>query len=142
MGTKRPKKCASHEVCERRFLIETRDDVMKERDEAVEKFDLLNTPDLAAPEHGVDVGISVDRKKLWVNRDGVCVLRIQDIPVLEVESDAVKEQERLRAKLKQQSGYIDDANNRLCAAMGDSETTGTLFDTVGRACKFGIRESD
>lgn len=40
--------------------------------------------DIIAPVHGVDVSFSEDRRVLWINVDGVCVLRVCRIPHLEV----------------------------------------------------------
>jgi len=40
--------------------------------------------DICRVEDGVEVLIRHDSKVLWVNVDGVCVLRISCIPVLEV----------------------------------------------------------
>lgn len=36
--------------------------------------------DIAAPAHGVDIGIDLRRGVLWVNVDGVCALRVCQIP--------------------------------------------------------------
>jgi hypothetical protein len=44
--------------------------------------------DITAPAVGVIVRIRRDRTVLWVDVDGVNVLRICRIPVLEVENDA------------------------------------------------------
>lgn len=43
--------------------------------------------DITAPEHGVQIIIREDRKVLWVNVDGICRLRICDIPYLSVEGE-------------------------------------------------------
>jgi len=40
--------------------------------------------EITAPEVGVQVTIRNDRKVLWVNVDNRCVLRIQDVPMIEV----------------------------------------------------------
>lgn len=40
--------------------------------------------DIAEPKHGVQVDTNEDRSVLWVNVDGVCVLRICRIPDLHV----------------------------------------------------------
>ena len=40
--------------------------------------------DITAP-HMVHVGVSADRKVLWVNVDGICVLRVCQIPYLRIE---------------------------------------------------------
>jgi hypothetical protein len=42
--------------------------------------------DINAPK-GVQVQIREDGKVLWVNVDGLCVLRINQIPVLDVEDN-------------------------------------------------------
>lgn len=36
--------------------------------------------DISDPIMGVDITVSDDKDKLWVNVDGVCILRIQRIP--------------------------------------------------------------
>jgi hypothetical protein len=43
--------------------------------------------DITAPEHGVVVSVRDDEKVLWVDVDGICVLRICQIPSgrLEIE---------------------------------------------------------
>lgn len=41
--------------------------------------------DITAPVHGVEVSVSPDGTKLWVNVDGVCVLRVCRAPRIEVE---------------------------------------------------------
>jgi hypothetical protein len=43
------------------------------------------TIDINAPKHGVQVLVRKDRKTLWVNVDGICVLRICQIPELEID---------------------------------------------------------
>jgi len=52
----------------------------------VRKITSLELTDITAPELGVQVSISADGKKVWVNVDGVCVLRITEIPELEVDN--------------------------------------------------------
>ena len=41
--------------------------------------------DINAPRMGVQVQIRDDGKVLWVNVDGLCVLRVNNIPMLDVE---------------------------------------------------------
>lgn len=43
--------------------------------------------DFNAPEHGVDITIQADGKKVWVNVDGICRLRITAIQHLEMHDD-------------------------------------------------------
>ena len=43
------------------------------------KIDELRMIDIREPEQGVEVLISEDNKRLWVNVDGVCVVRIQEM---------------------------------------------------------------
>ncbi len=38
--------------------------------------------DITAPKDGVEVEINSDGKTLWVNVDGICRLRVCQIPVL------------------------------------------------------------
>lgn len=38
--------------------------------------------DLTTPLHGVEVTISSNKSVLWVNVDGICILRICQIPYL------------------------------------------------------------
>ena len=40
----------------------------------------LRLIDIRSPEKQVEVQISDDGKRLWVNVDGICLLRIQDMP--------------------------------------------------------------
>lgn len=54
--------------------------------------DLLPMLDVRAPRSGVDVTVSHDQKSLWVNIDGMCVLRVEEIPHLAVFSPAPKEE--------------------------------------------------
>jgi len=44
--------------------------------------------DIFSPEHGVDISVSDNR--LWVNVDGVCVLRIGGIPKTPLMADMRK----------------------------------------------------
>lgn len=41
--------------------------------------------DIAEPQHGVTVDTNADKSVLWVNIDGICVLRICRPPYLRVE---------------------------------------------------------
>ncbi len=43
--------------------------------------------DLVSPRVGVQVQIETTGRTLWVNVDGICRLRIQDIKHLEVDDD-------------------------------------------------------
>lgn len=43
------------------------------------------TLDITAPDAGVSVGIRGDGKVVWVNIDGVCALRVCQIPHLTVD---------------------------------------------------------
>lgn len=45
-----------------------------------------NLLDITAPKHGVDVSVSDDRTMLWVNVDGICVLRVCRIPSLQINA--------------------------------------------------------
>lgn len=38
--------------------------------------------DITEPEHGVDVATNHDNTVLWVNVDGVCILRVCRCPVI------------------------------------------------------------
>ena len=42
--------------------------------------------DICSPKHGVEVSLSENGKVVWVNIDGVCVLRIIDSPVLIIKN--------------------------------------------------------
>lgn len=41
--------------------------------------------DITTPAQGIQVQISADRKTLWINIDGVCILRVSGIPYITVE---------------------------------------------------------
>lgn len=43
--------------------------------------------DVIAPEGGVVITVRPDGRRLWVNVDGMCVLRITNIPYLEIEDN-------------------------------------------------------
>lgn len=45
----------------------------------------LPSMDIDSPAGGVSVAISVDGRRLWVNVDGVSVMRISNIPYLELD---------------------------------------------------------
>lgn len=45
---------------------------------------ILNMIDIRSPEFGVEVHIDESGKRLWVNVDGICKLRIYDIQTLTV----------------------------------------------------------
>lgn len=44
----------------------------------------MNMVDIVAPK-GVQIQVRADGKVLWVNVDGVCVLRCSQVEVLEIE---------------------------------------------------------
>lgn len=41
--------------------------------------------DITAPEGGVQISVRPDGKVIWVNVDGVCVLRVCEVPYLELD---------------------------------------------------------
>ena len=43
--------------------------------------------DITAPEHGVQIQIREDSKVIWIHVDGITVLRICQIPTLELVDD-------------------------------------------------------
>jgi hypothetical protein len=53
----------------------------------VTKIDDALQLDITKPETGVEILIRGDAKVIWVNVDGICVLRICQIPFLEVKDD-------------------------------------------------------
>jgi hypothetical protein len=52
------------------------------------------TSDITAPAH-VQIIIRADGKTVWVNVDGICKLRICQIPILEVEDQRPKSSPKL-----------------------------------------------
>ena len=59
--------------------------------------------DLTKPQHGVEVVTYHRNKRIWINVDGICLLRICQIPVLLTEN--------IPTPLQQQV-LIKDANRR------------------------------
>jgi hypothetical protein len=51
------------------------------------KIDGIPQVDITGPEYGVQVSIRGDGDVLWVNVDGICALRICNIPVLSVHDE-------------------------------------------------------
>lgn len=47
--------------------------------------------DIIEPDYGVDISIRPDGKVVWVNVDGLCVLRICRIPRLDVDDGRKKD---------------------------------------------------
>ena len=43
--------------------------------------------DITAPEHGVQIQVRADGKVIWVHVDGITVLRICQIPRLDMEDE-------------------------------------------------------
>jgi hypothetical protein len=43
--------------------------------------------DIKAPNHGVQINVSHDGDTIWVNVDGICMLRICQIQELEIHDD-------------------------------------------------------
>lgn len=50
-------------------------------DDDLPQIDLMN------PKGGVQITVRPDGHRLWVNVDGVCVLRVSGIPILEIEDN-------------------------------------------------------
>jgi hypothetical protein len=51
---------------------------------SISQVDEYHQMDISAPKRGVDITVREDGKVVWVNVDGICVLRICQIPVLDV----------------------------------------------------------
>lgn len=49
------------------------------------KIEKIETLDITAPKHAVEVQVRKDKKVLWVHVDGITVLRISGIPKLVIE---------------------------------------------------------
>ncbi|KKN88110.1 hypothetical protein LCGC14_0251820 [marine sediment metagenome] len=66
-----------------------------ENQELMDQIDLLSMPlryhpplkDITAPKHGVQIEIRGDGKVLWVHVDGMTVLRVCQIPRLDIVDD-------------------------------------------------------
>lgn len=56
--------------------------------------------DITAPEHGVEIGIREDRKVIWISVDGVTILRISQIPILEINNRGVYEKTNYKGEYK------------------------------------------
>lgn len=51
---------------------------------------LKNAQDITQPKYGVQVEIRNDKQVLWINVDGICVLRICQIPEIKFTKNGVK----------------------------------------------------